>query len=64
MAGWLLYVALAGLLTYFWSKVRGCSLDDLLERATLDHHRVHDVLAEHPRGGAWAEYKGWMGGQV
>ena len=32
MAGWLLYVVLAGLLYYFWSKVRGCSLDELLER--------------------------------
>ncbi len=64
MAGWLLYVVLAGLLYYFWSKVRGCSLDELLERSTLDHHRVHDVLAKHPRGGTWAEHKSWMGGKV
>jgi len=58
--GWLLYVVLAVLLYYFWTKVRGCSPDDLLERATHDHHRVHDVLAKHPQGGSWAEYKRWM----
>ncbi len=64
MAGWLLYVVLAGLLAYFWSKVRGGSLDELLERSTRDHHRVHDVLAKNPRGGTWAEHKSWMCGKV
>lgn len=58
--GWLLYVILAALLLYFWSNVRGCSFDELLERATLEHHRVHKVLAKHPSGGTWAEYKRWM----
>ena len=62
--GWLLYAVLAALLAYFWSKVRGCSLDDLLERATGEHHRVHGVLAKHPHSGTWAEYKSWMGGKV
>ncbi len=62
--GWLLYGVLAALLYYFWTKVRGASLDDLLERANSEHHRVHAVLAKHPKGGAWAEYKRWMGGKV
>jgi len=61
--GWLLYVVFAGLLAFFWTKVRGSSFDDLLNRASRDHHRVHDVLAKHPQGGTWAEYKSWMGGK-
>lgn len=62
--GWLLYGVFALLLFYFWTKVRGCSFDDLLDRATDEHHRVHAVLARHPHGGTWAEYKGWMRGKV
>ena len=62
--GWLLYVLLAGLLAYFWSKVRGCTMDQLLERASRDHHRVHKVLAKHPQGGGWAEYQDWMGAET
>jgi hypothetical protein len=62
--GWLLYVVLAALLTYFWTKVRGSTFDDLLDGAGDEHHRVHDVLAKHPQGGTWAEYKSWMRGKV
>ncbi|MDH3194758.1 MAG: hypothetical protein OEL78_00445 [Hyphomicrobiales bacterium] len=62
--GWLLYVVFAGLLAFFWTKVRGSCFDDLLDRAAREHHRVHGVLAKHPRGGAWAEYKSWMGDKV
>lgn len=58
--GWLLYVVLAVLLAYFWSNVRGCSFDDLLERAIREHHRVHAMIAKHPSGGTWAEHKRWM----
>jgi len=62
--GWLLYVMLAVLLYYFWTKVRGYSYDDLLERATHEHHQVHAVLAKHPRGGSWAEYKRWLANET
>ncbi|MGI9383407.1 MAG: hypothetical protein ACR2PO_09645 [Methyloligellaceae bacterium] len=44
--------------------MRGASFDDLLERATDEHHRVHAVLAKYPDGGAWDEYKRWMRGKV
>jgi len=57
--GWGLYVVLAILLVYFWWQVRGASFDALLKRAEREHHAVHKVLAKHPRGGAWGDYRRW-----
>ncbi len=48
------------ILALFWRHARGRSLDGLLERATHHHHRVHRVIAAHPVGGRWREYKQWM----
>ncbi len=62
--GWLLFVVLAALLYYFWSKVRGASFDDLLARMHDEHVRVHKVLHMHPGGGAFADYRRWMRGKV
>ncbi len=62
--GWLLYVLLAILLWYFWTRVRGASFDDLLERAHDEHIRVHKVLHKHPAGGTFEEYRRWMRGKV
>ena len=62
--GWLLFVVLAALLFYFWSKVRGASFDDLLARMHSEHVRVHKVLHKHPGGGSFADYKRWMRGKV
>jgi len=58
--GPILYVLLFAILLVFWWRTRRQSLGDLLERATRDHHHVHDVLAKHPRGGTWKDYKRWM----
>jgi hypothetical protein len=59
-SGYLLYLLTAALLALFWRHRRGQSLDDLLARATHEHHRVHRVLAQHPRGGTWREHRDWM----
>ena len=62
--GWLLYVVLAVLLYYFWSKARGASFDDLLARMHAQHVRVHKVLHKHPKGGTFKNYRSWMRGKV
>ncbi len=51
---------MAALAALFRRRVRGQSLDDLLARATHDHHHIHRVLAKHPQGGSWKEYQAWM----
>ncbi len=58
--GPILYLLLALLLWLFRREARGQSFDELLRRSQDEHHRVHRLLARHPRGGAWAEHKAWM----
>ncbi len=62
--GWLVYVLLAALLYYFWTKVRGISFDELIERDHEEHIRVHKVLHKHPKGGTFEQYRRWMRGKV
>ncbi len=58
--GFLLYLVVAALLVLFWQHVRGLSFDALLARAAKQHHHVHRMLAKHPDGGTWREYREWM----
>ena len=51
---------LLAILYLFWRQVSGQSMDDLLDRSAKDHHRVHEVLSEHPDGGTWDEFQRWM----
>lgn len=60
---WILHGLLAAILIYFWWQVRAASMDALLARATREHHRVHAVLARHPRGGTWRQYRRWLEGE-
>lgn len=62
--GWLLYVVLAALLFYFWTKVRGASMDELMERQHEEHVAVHKVLHKHPKGGTYEEFSRWMRGKL
>jgi hypothetical protein len=59
-AGPLLYVLLVALLLMFWRKVRGLSLDALLEQGRHEHRHVLEVIAKHPHGGTWMEHRKWM----
>lgn len=63
-SGWLLYVVFAALLYYFWTKVRGVSHDELMERGHEEHVAVHKVLHKHPEGGTFAEFQKWLGGRL
>ena len=62
--GWPLFVLLGAQLYYFWTKVRGASLDELIERQHEEHVAVHKVLHKHPKGGTFEEYRRWMRGKV
>ncbi len=62
--GWFLYLVLAVLLYYFWTKIRGASFDELLDRAHDEHIAVHKVLKKHPEGGTYEEYQRWLRGRL
>jgi len=57
---WILVALFVGIVVLMWTRMRGKSIDDLLAEGSAEHHRVHDVLARHPRGGSWREYRQWM----
>ena len=56
----ILYGLLLILLSLFIRRARGKTLDDLLAERVAEHHRVHRVIAEHPRGGRWQAHKEWL----
>lgn len=58
--GALLYVLLAGIVLLFWRESRGQSLSDLLDQDIHSHHLVQKVLAKHPHGGTWRQYRQWL----
>lgn len=62
--GWMLYLVFAVLLFYFWTKIRGASYDDLMDRAHDEHIAVHKVLKTHPKGGTYEEYHRWSRGKI
>jgi hypothetical protein len=62
--GWPLFVLLGALLFYFWTRVRGASLDELFERQHEEHVAVHKVLHKHPKGGTYQEFNRWMRGRL
>lgn len=51
---------LVAILYLFWRRVAGLSMGDLFKRSASEHHRVHDVLSEHPNGGTWRNFQRWM----
>lgn len=59
-SGIILYPLLLAILILFWRRTRGRSFRDLLEQDARTHHLVQRVLAKHPHGGNWREYRRWM----
>ncbi len=58
--GWLVYIMFAALLGLMWYRVRGSSLQQLIDGQEHEHHHVHRALKNHPLGGAWRDYLAWM----
>ena len=58
--GVLLYLLFFLLVLYFYNKRGGRSLQELIERGAHEHVIVHQILAQHPRGGRWREFKEWL----
>ena len=58
-SGAILYFLVVAIIILFWRKSRGKSLHDLLRQDTYTHHTVQKVMAKHPHGGTWRQYRQW-----
>lgn len=59
-SGAILYLLLVAILILFWYKSRGKSLRQLLEQDIQTHHLIQKIIAAHPHGGTWRQYRQWM----
>ena len=57
---WIVVVLLVIICALFGRRLYGKTLEQIFEETEREHIRVHSVLAQHPRGGTWAEYKRWL----
>lgn len=57
--GGLLYTLALLIAVWFVLQVRRQSFTEILDRRAEEHHRVTAVLAQHPHGGSWREYRRW-----
>ena len=58
--GGILYVLFFLLAAWMWRRCRGLSVEQIIERDTREHHRVHAVFVSHPQGGSWGQFRRWM----
>jgi len=58
--GWLIHVLGALLAAWFWLRMRGQSLERIIEHSEHEHHRVREIFVQHPGGGTWGEFRTWL----
>ncbi len=50
-----------GVIVYsMWQRVRGYTLEDIVEASAQEHHALTDLFYDHPEGGTAAQYDTWM----
>ena len=57
---WIVLVLLVGVATYIGRRIWGKSFDDMIADQEREYHDIHAVLARHPKGGTWPEFRRWM----
>ncbi len=57
----LILLPMAGIILYcMWVKVRGKTLEEIVDESAVEHHAIVDVFEEHPHGGTAQEYDRWL----
>lgn len=59
-AAYLLYLMMAVILLWMWKRVRGMSLEEIVEKSATEHHQLTALFEVHPRGGDWSEFCHWL----
>ena len=43
------------------SRTFGRSFDELITKSRDEHHAMTRIFEKHPRGGAWRDFRKWLG---
>jgi len=57
---WIVVLLLVAMAVYMGRRLWGKSFDELFADQEREHHHVHRVLARHPHGGNWTDFRRWM----
>ncbi len=60
LTSYLLYLMMAAILLWMWRRVRGMTLEEIVQASANEHHELNAVFETHPRGGSWPELCGWL----
>lgn len=60
ISAYLLYPMMAIILLWMWVRVRGKSLEQIVQTSADEHHALTDLFEDHPRGGSWPEFCNWQ----
>ena len=60
LIGYAIYLLTVVFLAMFWRARNGRSSDELLHASGHDHHVITAIIKDHPEGGDWAEFCGWI----
>ena len=55
-----LYPICALILIVMWLRVRGMSLEQIVQDSADSHHRINNVFKIHAHGGSWNEFESWF----
>ncbi len=60
LSAYLLYPMMAVILLWMYKRVRGMSLEEIVQRSANEHHELTALFEIHPGGGDWSEFCGWL----
>ncbi len=60
LTGYLLYPIMAIILLWMWTRVRGKSLEEIVDQSKHEHDVLVALFEVHPRGGDWLEFNRWL----
>ena len=60
ISAYLLYPMMAIILLWMWVRVRGKSLEEIVQTSADEHHALTDLFEDHPLGGSWPEFCSWQ----
>ncbi len=55
-----LYPMMAAIIYVIWRKLRGRSIEEIVEDSAHEHRALLDVAANHPEGGTAKQYSDWL----
>ena len=59
-SGYLLYPIAVIIVLWMWSRVRGMSIEQIVNHSERQHHELTAIFEEHPKGGDWRLFQTWV----